>query len=238
MSIIVALDVPKSSDIPQIVESLPEEIDFYKVGLEIFTAEGPKCLEYLNENKKRIFLDLKLHDIPRTVANAVTSAAQHNVGLLTVHACGGRAMLKAAAEAAAKFGDKAPKLLAITTLTSLDQSDLEDLGIHRSVAEHTAAMGKLAIDCGIDGLVCSALEVGEFRRTLGSKPILVTPGIRPSGASVGDQKRVATPSSAIKDGASYLVIGRPIVQAENPFEAATAILKEVNAAKFENSKTE
>jgi len=230
MSIIVALDVPKSSEIPKIVESLPAEIDFYKVGLEIFTAEGPKCLEYLQEHNKQIFLDLKLHDIPRTVAHAVTSAAKHNVGLLTVHACGGRAMLEAAVEAAAKFGDKAPKLLAITTLTSLDQSDLTDFGIQRSVAEHTAAMGKLAIDCGIDGLVCSALEVREFRKKLGPKPILVTPGIRPSGSSVGDQKRVATPASAIKDGASYLVIGRPIVQAENPFEAAKAILREVKEA--------
>jgi len=230
MSIIVALDVPRSSEIPKIVESLPTEIDFYKVGLEIFTAEGPKCLEYLQMNNKQIFLDLKLHDIPRTVAHAVTSAAKHNVGLLTVHACGGRAMLEAAVEAAAEFGDKAPKLLAITTLTSLDQSDLTDLGIQRSVAEHTAAMGKLAINCGMDGLVCSALEVGEFRRTLGPKPILVTPGIRPSGGSVGDQKRVATPSSAIKDGASYLVIGRPIVQADNPYEAAKAILEEVNRA--------
>lgn len=227
MSIIVALDVPNSAEIPEIVESLPEEIVFYKVGLEIFTAEGPACLEYLKKHNKKIFLDLKLHDIPRTVAHAVKSAARHNVDLLTIHACGGKAMLQAAAEAAAECGEHAPKLLAITTLTSLDQSDLTDMGITRSVKEHTVAMGKLAIDNGIDGLVCSALEVAAFRQTLGTDPILVTPGIRPAGGDVGDQKRVATPSSAMKDGSTHLVIGRPIVKADDRFAAAQAILEEI-----------
>jgi orotidine-5'-phosphate decarboxylase len=225
--LIVALDVPSADAIPEIVSSLPAEIAYYKVGLELFTASGPAALQWLADNNKKIFLDLKLHDIPRTVANAVKTAAGRGISLLTVHAGGGRDMLTAAAEAAAECGAAAPKLVAVTTLTSLDQNDLTELGIQRPLAEHTAALGKLAIDCGIDGLVCSPLEVGNFRQTLGPDPILVTPGIRPAGGDVGDQKRIATPASAVKDGSSFLVVGRPILQAANPAEAATEILRQM-----------
>ena len=225
--LIVALDVPSADSIPQIVSSLPDEISFYKVGLELFTAAGPAALEWLAQNNKKIFLDLKLHDIPRTVANAVKSAAQQKVALLTVHAGGGRAMLTAAAEAAAEIGANAPKIVAVTTLTSLDQNDLTELGIQRPLAEHTAALGQLAIECGIDGLVCSPLEVANFRKQLGPDPILVTPGIRPAGGDVGDQKRIATPASSVKDGSSFLVVGRPILAAENPPAAASEILKQM-----------
>ena len=227
--LIVALDVPTADEIPAIVNALPSGVTHYKIGLELFAAAGPAALEFLAESGKQIFLDLKLHDIPRTVARAVQAAAQHNVGLLTVHAGGGRAMLSAAAEAAAQEGDKAPKLVAVTTLTSLDQDDLTELGILRSIGDHTAALGRLAIDCGIDGLVCSPLEVANFRENLGDGPILVTPGIRPAGGDVGDQKRVATPAMAVNGGSSFLVVGRPILEANDPAAAADEILTQMNS---------
>jgi orotidine-5'-phosphate decarboxylase len=226
--LIVALDVPTADRIPAIVNSLPAEITYYKIGLELFSASGPAALKFLTENNKKIFLDLKLHDIPRTVAKAVKAAAKYNVALMTVHAGGGRNMLTEAALSAASIGVNAPKLVAVTTLTSLDQNDLNELGIQRDLAEHTAALGKLAIDCGIDGLVCSPLEVANFRTTLGEKPVLVTPGIRPAGGDIGDQKRVATPASAVKDGSSFLVVGRPILSADNPAEAAAEILRQMS----------
>jgi len=226
--LIVALDVPTAAEIPEIVNALPAEILYYKIGLELFTASGPAALEFLTENGKKIFLDLKLHDIPRTVARAVEAAAQYNVALMTVHAGGGRNMLTEAAQSAAGLGADAPKLVAVTTLTSLDQSDLNELGIQRTLPDHTAALGKLAIDCGIDGLVCSPLEVGDFRTQLGDGPILVTPGIRPAGGDVGDQKRVATPAMAVRDGSSFLVVGRPILSADNPEEAAAEILRQMS----------
>jgi len=228
--LIVAVDVPSADKIPAIVNELPGRVTYYKIGLELFTAAGPEALRYLGDSDKRVFLDLKLHDIPRTVARAVEAAAQHRVALLTVHAGGGRDMLTAAAKAAASLGDQAPKLVAVTTLTSLDQADLNELGIQRDLSEHTAALGKLAIDCGIDGLVCSPLEVEAFRKALGDGPILVTPGIRPAGGDVGDQKRVATPAMAVKGGSSFLVVGRPILEADDPAAAAETILEQMDAA--------
>lgn len=228
--LIIALDVPTASEIQPIVEALPDEVKYYKVGLELFVSEGPEALRYLQQSGKEIFLDLKLHDIPRTVARAVTSACRHGVSLLTLHAGGGRAMLSAAAQAANEAGGDAPRLLAITTLTSLDTGDLQELGVQRELKEHTLALGELAISCGIDGLVCSPLEARPFRDRIGSDPILVTPGIRPANSDAGDQKRIATPASAVADGASFLVVGRPIVRAENPSEAAIEILRQMKEA--------
>ncbi len=228
--LIVALDVPTADEIPAIVNALPERITYYKIGLELFAAAGPDAFKFLSDNGKRVFLDLKLHDIPRTVARAVEAAAQHRVALVTVHAGGGRDMLTAAAEAAAALGDMAPKLVAVTTLTSLDQHDLTELGIQRDLSTHTIALGKLAIDCGIDGLVCSPLEVATFRQELGGGPILVTPGIRPAGGDLGDQKRVATPAMAVEGGSSFLVVGRPILEASDPTAAAETILSQMDAA--------
>jgi orotidine-5'-phosphate decarboxylase len=228
--LIVALDVPTAADIGPVVDRLPDEVMFYKVGLELFVAEGPRALAPLQERGKKIFLDLKLHDIPRQVARTITSAGQHGVALMTVHAVGGRAMLQAAAEAAGELGTAAPKLVAVTVLTSLDQSDLGDIGIARSVQDQAMSLGHLAIDSGIDGLVCSAQELTTFRRTLGTEPILVTPGIRPAGGRVGDQKRVATPTDAVRNGSTYLVVGRPILSADDPCAAAQAILGEMKAA--------
>jgi orotidine-5'-phosphate decarboxylase len=224
--LIIALDVPSADAIPEVVNSLPEAVRFYKVGLELFVASGPEALTFLQKRGKRIFLDLKLHDIPRTVARAVASASGYGVSLLTVHAGGGRAMLSAAAEAR----PAGMNIVAVTTLTSLDQSDLTELGVTRDIREHTVELGALAIACGIDGLVCSPLEIRAFRQRIGAEPVIVTPGIRPAGGDLGDQKRVATPAMAVADGASFLVVGRPILEATNPGLAAEQILQEIQAA--------
>lgn len=225
--LIIALDVPSSDKIPGIVDTLPESVSFYKVGLELFAASGPASLDYLKTKKKKIFLDLKLHDIPRTVARAVASAAKHGANLLTVHASGGREMLKAAAESAKEHGNLNLKIVAVTTLTSLNSADLVEMGVSRPLLDHTLALGELAISSGIDGLVCSPNEASAFRKRLGDKPILVTPGIRPAGSDVGDQKRIATPSMAVKAGASHLVVGRPILDAPVPRAAAEEILRQM-----------
>ena len=228
--IILAVDVPSAADVPPLLSKLPEQLIWFKVGLELFTAEGPAILKPFTDRNKHLFLDLKLHDIPRTVANAVTAAAKLGVNLMTVHAIGGRAMLKAAAEAAAAFGPNRPRLVAVTTLTSLNQDDFTDLGIQRSVADQALALTDMALACGIDGVVTSVHEAPILRQRFGAGPILVTPGIRPSGADVGDQKRVATPAVAVKAGSTYLVVGRPIVEAPDPFKATLAIQGEVEVA--------
>ena len=224
--LIVALDVPNAETMEAKLQELPGFIEWYKVGLELFCAEGPAALEPLKKRGKKIFLDLKLHDIPRTVGHAVKTAAAHGVNLMTVHAVGGRAMLEEAAKAAAECANP-PKLVAVTTLTSLSQDDFKDLGIHRTVSEQALALGRLVISSGIDGMVTSAHEAkvlrGEFPDAL-----LVTPGIRMPEGDVGDQKRVATPSFAVEQGATHLVVGRPIVQAEDPTAAATAMLEDMN----------
>ena len=222
--LIVALDVPSSDSIAPIVDVLPSQVIWYKIGLELFISEGPAALTLLKKRGKKIFLDLKLHDIPRTVARAVASASRHGVDMLTVHAAGGREMLKAAAEAAAESGPSSPLLVAVTTLTSLNEGDLREMGISRPLTEHTLALGEMAIAAGIHGLVCSPLEAAAFRKTIGREPILVTPGIRPAGAEAGDQKRIATPNAAIMAGANFLVVGRPILDAPDMKGAALLIL--------------
>lgn len=224
--LIVALDVPSATEAKKLVDTLGDSVSFYKVGLELFIADGEATLAMLKEAGKRVFLDLKLHDIPRTVARAVTSASRFNVELLTLHACGGRTMIAEAAAAAAAC-EHPPKLLAVTVLTSLDDADLASIGVNRCAAEQVDALAKLAIEAGADGLVCSPKEVGRLRAALGPAPYLVTPGIRPAGGDVGDQKRVATPADAVRDGASAIVVGRPIVQAPNPRSAAASILAEM-----------
>ena len=221
--LIVALDVPSAEKMEEKLQELPDFIEWYKVGLELFCAEGPAVLEPLKRRNKKIFLDLKLHDIPRTVAHAVETAAAHGVELLTVHAIGGRAMLEAAAEAA-KGCENPPKLVAVTTLTSLSQEDFKDLGINRTVSEQALEVGRLAISSGIDGLVTSAHEAKVLRAAF-PNALLVTPGIRMPSGDVGDQKRVATPAFAVEQGATHLVVGRPIVQAENPATAALAMIE-------------
>lgn len=227
-ALIVALDVPTAKEMEETLNRLPDTIGWYKVGLELFCAEGPSILTPLKKRNKRIFLDLKLHDIPRTVANAVKTAAGHGVNLITVHAIGGRAMLKAAVEAAHECANP-PKLVAVTTLTSLSQDDFVDLGITRSVSDQALALGELAISSGIDGLVTSAHEAGVLRRNF-RDALLVTPGIRMPDGEAGDQKRVATPAFAVQQGATHLVVGRPILQANDPSAAAAAIFADIKSA--------
>jgi orotidine-5'-phosphate decarboxylase len=224
--LIVALDVPNAEAMEAKLQELPDFIEWYKVGLELFCAEGPAVLEPLKKRGKKIFLDLKLHDIPQTVANAVKTAASHGVNLMTVHAIGGRAMLEAAAAAAAAC-DNPPKIVAVTTLTSLSADDFKDLGINRTVSEQAVALGHLAISSGIDGMVTSAHEAKALREAF-PEALLITPGIRMPDGDVGDQKRVASPSFAVEQGATHLVIGRPIMHAADPTAAATAMLEDMN----------
>lgn len=233
--LIVALDVPTKAAVAEVIARLGDAVDFYKVGLELFSAEGPEVVKLVKGAGKRVFLDLKLHDIPRTVERAVKSGAGLGVDLMTIHATGGKAMIRAAAEAAASCGAQAPKILAVTALTSLDESDLADLGIARAMADQVEAMGLLAIGNGADGIVCSPKEVANMKRVLSARApgkalVFVTPGVRPAGAAVGDQKRVATPAGAVRDGSTHLVVGRPILEAPDPVAAARAIRAEMDGA--------
>lgn len=227
--IIVALDVPTAAAAHTVVKEIGDAVSFYKVGLELFLAEGPSVLELLREEGKRIFLDLKFHDIPRTVEHAVQSVLKYRPDLLTIHASGGQAMVAGAAKAIQEAGASS-QLLAVTVLTSLNQDDLVQMGVVRPVAEQVVSLGKLAVEAGANGLVCSPLEVSLLRQALGAGPVLVTPGVRPAGAGVGDQKRVMTPGDAIRAGSTYLVIGRPIVGASNRREAAVRINEEIEQA--------
>jgi len=225
--LIVALDVSSTADVIRTVEQLGDSVSFYKIGLELFSAEGPDVVRAVKNRGKRVFLDLKLHDIPRTVERAVTAGAALGVDLMTLHASGGKAMIRAAQDAARAFGSQAPKLLAVTMLTSLDPSDLADLGVGRGMQAQVEALGRLACSNGADGIVCSPHEVAHMRAVLGEGSLLVTPGVRPAGAALGDQKRVATPGQAVKDGSTHLVVGRPILEAPDPRAAALAIAEEM-----------
>ena len=227
--LIVALDVNSRQEAVEKVKAIGDSVGFYKIGLELFTAEGPDVVKAVKDLGKRIFLDLKFHDIPRTVERAVKSGAKLGVDLMTIHSVGGKAMIKAAADAAAEFGPNGPKILAVTVLTSLDQSDLADVGIvGRTSAEQVVAMAKFATENGAHGLVCSPKEVGALSKMLKAGTLFITPGVRPAGAAVGDQKRVATPAEAVRDGATHLVVGRPILAAEDPVAAAKAIRAEMS----------
>ena len=229
--LIVALDVNNREEAVARVKSIGDAVDFYKIGLELYTAEGPDVVKAVKDLGKRIFLDLKFHDIPRTVERAVKSGGKLGVDLMTIHSVGGKAMVKAAADAAAEFGANGPKILAVTVLTSLDQTDLEDVGIvGRTPADQVLAMAKCATANGAHGLVCSPKEVGTLSKMLPQGTLFITPGVRPAGSAVGDQKRVATPADAVRDGATHLVVGRPILAAEDSAAAARAILAEIKGA--------
>jgi orotidine-5'-phosphate decarboxylase len=229
--LIVALDVQTKEEAVEKIKAIGDGVGFYKIGLELFTAEGPDVVKAVKDLGKKVFLDLKFHDIPRTVERAVKSGAKLGVDLMTIHSVGAKAMIRAAADAAAEFGPTGPKILAVTVLTSLDQSDLADVGISgRTPADQVAAMARFAIDNGANGLVCSPMEVGSLSKSLAAGTLFITPGVRPKGASVGDQKRIATPADAVKDGATHLVVGRPILAADDPVLAAKNILDEMNGA--------
>lgn len=211
--IIVALDFSSAIDSLRLVEKLDPSVCRLKVGKELFTAAGPQLIEKLMLQDFDIFLDLKFHDIPNTVASACKVASSLGVWMVNVHALGGRKMLMAARNA---IPQGTTKLIAVTLLTSMNQDDLDDIGLQGKPQQIVERLARLTNDCGLDGVVCSALEAVHLRQLLGDDFCLVTPGIRPSDSQVDDQKRITTPQQAILNGANYLVIGRPITQAQDP----------------------
>lgn len=225
--LIVALDLPSSEEALGLVDRLGETVGWYKVGSPLFTRSGPALLGALQERGKRVFLDLKFHDIPSTVAHAVEAAAAHGVDLLTVHASGGTDMMMAAAQAA---GANGPRLLGVTILTSFTATAVEEVWDKelRSVRDEVMRLGGLAATAGLHGVVCSPLEAETMKRRHGAGFLVVTPGIRPADAAIGDQARSATPEAAVRAGADFLVIGRPIWQAADPVAVAVRIREEIS----------
>jgi orotidine-5'-phosphate decarboxylase len=230
-SLIVALDVPDRAAALQAVDQLSGHVGFFKVGLEIFTREGPPLVEEIKKRGENVFLDLKLHDIPNTVRGAVRSACQLGVQMLTIHASGGAAMLSGACEEAQSFSSP-PLLLAVTALTSLSLEDAHTLGIGGSIEDWVERLAMLAYDSGIRGIVASSKELPMLRRKFQGKMKLVIPGIRPAGSAQQDQSRTATPREAIQAGADFIVVGRPILQAPNPAMAADAIVADIAQARL------
>ena len=227
--LIVALDVRDAAAALTLVDRLDGVCEWFKVGLELFIGAGPSIVETLAKRGLSVFLDLKLHDIPNTVGGAVRSASSLGARMLTLHAGGGPAMLAAARDVCEGLADP-PQLLAVTVLTSMDKTQLNAVGVRREPGSQVKLLAKMGMETGLNGFVCSPEEVAELRAITGQEGVLVVPGIRPSGSAVGDQMRIATPASAISDGASYLVVGRPITQAGNPAVAAEAIIKEMASA--------
>jgi orotidine-5'-phosphate decarboxylase len=221
--IIAALDVPDAARALQLAEQLAPVVGAFKIGKELFVAEGPDIVRRVRDTGAAVFLDLKFHDIPNTVAKAVASAARLDVQMLTIHASGGTQMLRAA-QAAANEADNSPLILGVTVLTSMDETDLTEIGIQKPPAQQVQHLATLATAAGLKGLVCSPKEITALRKILPPETQLITPGIRPADTDTGDQKRTLTPAQAIKAGANWLVIGRPICAAENPRAAAEAIL--------------
>jgi orotidine-5'-phosphate decarboxylase len=225
--LIVALDVSTAPAAQKIVAAVGDSALTYKVGMQLYTAQGPQVVRDLVASGRRVFLDLKYHDIPTTVAAAVHEAAQLGVSMLTVHASGGGKMLRAAADAA-RANNPALVVLAVTVLTSLDESEMEKVGFRGTVREEVLRLAALALDSGCKGIVTSARETAALRADLGPNFAIVTPGVRPAGSSHADQARVATPAEAIAAGASHIVVGRPITEATDPAAAAQAILQQIS----------
>ena len=227
--LIVALDVPNASEALRLVGQLEGPVRFFKGGLQLFTAEGPGLVRQLVSSGHKVFLDLKLHDIPNTVAKAVKSAAELGVSMITVHGSGGAAMLRAAVEAA----NRRTSILAVTVLTSLSDSDLQEVGYASDVLDQALRIAALARANGCDSVVTSAREASALRKMLGEGFGIVVPGVRPEGEKSDDQARTSTPTQAIQAGASHIVVGRPIIRATNPVQAAEAIMAEINNASRE-----
>jgi len=222
--VVVALDFDNQADAVAFVDKLKPSDCRLKVGKEMFTYFGPEFVRELIRRGFDVFLDLKFHDIPNTVAKAVSAAAELGVWMVNVHASGGSEMMIKSKQALEKYGDKAPILIAVTVLTSMGQEDLLGLGITKSPEEQVMALARLTQESGLDGVVCSAWEAKQLKATLGNDFKLITPGIRPVGAASDDQKRIMTPVEAMDVGADYLVIGRPITQSENP----QSVLEKIN----------
>ncbi|MEZ5524753.1 MAG: orotidine-5'-phosphate decarboxylase [Pseudomonadales bacterium] len=228
--IIVALDYDNIDDALALARQLDPQQCRLKVGKELFTYCGPQIVEALHKQGFEVFLDLKFHDIPNTVAKAVQAAAELGVWMVNVHASGGLAMMQAAREALKAYGDKRPYLIAVTVLTSMGEEDLAQVGVSAPPEKQVCHLAALAQQAGLDGVVCSSQEAAILTARFGKDFLLVTPGIRPDQADKGDQKRVMTPSQALQAGSDYLVIGRPITQSASPLEALGAIDAEIKAA--------
>lgn len=226
--IVVALDFAQPNEALKFIDTLDPQQCRVKVGKELFTAGGPDLIAAIHARNFEVFLDLKFHDIPNTVAKAVAAAAELGVWMVNVHASGGEAMLKAARAAIEPYGDKTPLLIAVTVLTSMSAAELKQLGVQRPLQEHVLALAKLSAQCGLDGVVCSAQEAELIKTEVGRDFILVTPGIRPAGSATHDQQRVMTPQQAIAAGVDYLVMGRPIRESKDPVATLSAIADEIS----------
>lgn len=229
--IVVALDYDNRDKALAFVDLIDPQDCRLKVGKEMFTLFGPQLVRDLQGRGFDVFLDLKFHDIPNTTAKAVAAAAELGVWMVNVHASGGARMMQAARDALTPFGKDAPLLIAVTVLTSMEASDLADIGITLSPAEHAERLARLTQQCGLDGVVCSAQEAVRFKSELGRSFQLVTPGIRPEGSDAGDQRRIMTPQQAQQAGVDYMVIGRPITQSTNPSQTLRDILTRLGEAK-------
>ena len=231
--LIAALDVPTREDAECLVKQLGDSVSYYKVGMELFYALGGDIVTWLKEQEKKVFLDLKLHDIPNTVGNGLCSLLRLRPDILNVHTAGGLRMMKTAREALQAAADRervsCPKLIGVTVLTSMDAEDWAGLGHTGTIADAVLRRAQLAQEAGLDGVVASPAETAEIRRACGDDFLIVTPGIRPAGISHDDQRRVMTPAGAIRAGASQIVVGRAIYAAEDPRMAAESILKEMEA---------
>lgn len=228
--LIVALDTSDENNLRYLVENLGAKVDIYKVGLEQYLASRGKVLDYLRDKGKKIFLDLKFHDIPNTMAAAARMAVAEGVWMFNIHVTGSegiKGVVDAVGDESKKRGIKKPLIIGVTVLTSLDYNDLKELGIDYSPAETVFKRAKLAKRAGLDGVVSSAREAKNIKKKCDSTFITVCPGVRPDWASSGDQKRIMTPASALQEGADYLVVGRPITQADEPAKAVTKILEEM-----------
>ena len=226
--IIVALDYPDAQSAMRLVEQLMPDLCRLKVGKELFTRAGPALVETLAARGFDVFLDLKFHDIPNTVASACQAAAELGVWMLNVHALGGERMLQAAKEGVSRAGH-APLLIAVTILTSMDETDLASVGLSGSPQDNVLRLACLAQQSGLDGVVCSSRETAVLREQLGAGFSLITPGIRPAGSQADDQRRVMTPVAAIKNGSDYLVIGRPVTRADDPVGVLRTINSDLSA---------
>ncbi|MFL6540881.1 MAG: orotidine-5'-phosphate decarboxylase [Chthoniobacterales bacterium] len=221
--LIIALDVASADEALALVRELSGEVSFFKIGLQLYTAAGPEIVRAVSATGAKVFLDLKLHDIPNTVAKAVEAAAELGVAMLTMHLSGGRKMLEAAAAACPDN----LLLLGVTVLTSADDATLREIGIESSVVEQALRLAAIGSAAGIRGLIASPHEVATLRKTLGTTTTIITPGVRPTWSAADDQKRFTTPAEAIRNGADYLVIGRPVTAHTDPREAVRTIISEI-----------
>ncbi len=233
--LIVALDVHNMEQVKRLVEELGNSVNYYKVGMELFYSVGPEVIHYLRARNKNVFLDLKLHDIPNTVGQSLKVLTKLGVSMINVHASGGLTMMKKAVQAvkeqAKESGQKAPLLIAVTVLTSIHQDEWDRMHCGEDISKQVVDLAKLAQEAGMDGVVASPQEADEIRKACGSDFAIVTPGIRPQDSAVNDQSRIATPAGALKNGAHYLVVGRPITASACAKTAAENIIKEMEAIK-------